>query len=258
MVDKKSENNNDENEKNDSVTEDDFQNVADQIGDSKAEESESESENAETDEELVDEEEVLEEEGTVAKVKKAQQKAKALDAEKKEILEELQRTKADALNAKKRYEEEKNLAVEKANVKFVESLLPLCDSFHMAMDNTAVWEQVDEKWRKGVEGIRLQLDAVLKQYNVATDKPENENFDPKKHEALEEKVVSKESEHEKILEVVQVGYIMCIGDREILVRPARVIVGKYQDETTQKATDSKVDKEENKNEVDKKKEVDEK
>lgn len=237
MVDNKNDTTEKESNIDDTVTEADFENVAKQI----KQEDTSENNEEESQEEIVNEDEVVQEEGAASKMKKMQHKAKALDTEKKQILEELQRCKADSLNAKKRYEEEKSTAVDRSQVKFIESLLPLCDSFHMAMGNTEVWQQVDEKWRKGIEGIRMQLDAVLKQYNVETQEPLGEEFDPKKHEALSEQEVDKAEDHGKILQLVQVGYLMRMGDKETLVRPARVIVGVYNGTSEAATKDTETD-----------------
>jgi molecular chaperone GrpE len=154
-----------------------------------------------------------------------QQKLKALrtklhDAEvaKRESLEELQRTKADFLNSKKRLQDEQYVAVKRKEDAFVSALLPLADSFYMAMKDEAAWNAIDESWRKGVEGIHQQLKRILDGYNVVAIDPVGEHFDPNRHEAVS--TAEHDGEPEIVLAVVQVGY-----EREgAVLRPAKVVI----------------------------------
>lgn len=178
-----------------------------------------------TDELLEDDDAVTTEQAARDKLKKLRSQLDAVTKEKQDIHEQLQRAKADHLNARKRLETEKQEGIERAQVRFIENLLPVCDSFRMAMSNHAVWEQVDEQWRKGVEGILSQLNAVLDTYQVQTLNPNDEPFDPHKHEALSEQPVSNEEEVNTVCQVIQPGYEATINGNVHLVRPARVVVG---------------------------------
>jgi molecular chaperone GrpE len=164
------------------------------------------------------------------KVKKLKTQLNDAATEKQNLQEELQRTKADHLNARRRIENEKTAAIERAQVAFLADLLPLCDSFRMAKQNHAAWEQVDEQWRKGFEGIESQLNAVLEQYNVCVIGAIGETFNPQQHEALQEKTVDNPADVNTIREVVQPGYSATINETEHLIRPARVVVGTAQTE----------------------------
>jgi len=160
------------------------------------------------------------------KLKTLREKLKNCETEKRNTLEETQRIKADFLNAKRRLEIEKIQDREQAKIDFIEKLLPLCDSFFMAMSNKEVWNKVDESWRKGVEGINAQLQGILSQYSVKAVNPQGEVFDHNKHEALSTTPVSDEKEQDKIQAVIQVGYEMVGNDgNTTLIRPARVIIG---------------------------------
>lgn len=160
------------------------------------------------------------------KLKSLREKLKRCDAEKKAILEETQGIKADFLNARRRLEEEKKRDRELAKIDFLERLLPLCDSFYMAMSNREVWNKVDESWRKGIEGINSQLQGILTDYSVKTLNPQGEEFDHNKHEALSTVPVTDKKEQDKVQVVIQMGYEMTGSDgRLILIRPARVIIG---------------------------------
>ena len=156
-------------------------------------------------------------------------KLKVCDQEKREILEETQRVKADFLNARRRLEEERLKDRERAVTNHVERLLPMCDSFQMAMADKEGWDKADANWRKGVEGIYSQLQSILNSYNVRIINPIGQTFDPYKHEALSNITVNDEKQHDKIISVIQMGYEIQRADGMIeIVRPARVAIGVYE------------------------------
>lgn len=155
------------------------------------------------------------------KQKVLRQKLKACEKEKLEHLDALQRTKADFLNSKRRLEEQTKRDVERATLRTLEQLLPLADSFDMAMANTEVWERADEVWRKGIEGIYSQLQSILKSHNVIAIDKTGETFNPHIHEAITEVPVDDEVAKGTIIAIVQKGYTC----GETVIRPARVAVG---------------------------------
>lgn len=162
-----------------------------------------------------------------AKIKKLRDELKACEAEKRTIQEETQRARADFLNARKRLEEERQQDKYRGIKNHVENLLPLCDSFNMAMSNKESWENVDKSWRIGIESIKRQLDGLLASYGVTPIHPLGEMFDPNNHEALKTTPVDDEDKHHKILSVIQYGYSMTNGTDTEILRPARVEVGEY-------------------------------
>ncbi len=161
------------------------------------------------------------------KLKDLRAKLKACEAEKMEHLEALQRAKADFLNARKRVEEERLRDRERSIIAHVEELIPLYDSFAMAMQNQTVWEAVDKNWRVGIEGIFAQLQGLLASYNVRIERPIGEVFDPQKHEALKNEVVADQADHDRILSVIQDGFTRGSKGEAITIRPARVVVGTF-------------------------------
>jgi molecular chaperone GrpE (heat shock protein) len=44
-----------------------------------------------------------------------------------------------------------------ANERLIDGLIPVLDSFELAMNNKEVWEKTDKNWRVGVESIAGQL-----------------------------------------------------------------------------------------------------
>ncbi len=175
-----------------------------------------------TDSELVDDEITAEQ-----KIKKLRNKLEELTDKNRELQEEVQRTKADFLNARRRLEEDQQNDRRRSIIKAVETLLPLADSFYLAMLDKAAWEKGDEKWRKGVEGIKNQLDGILRSYGTKSFSPENEQFDPNRHDAMSMVSVSDQALHHRVLSVMQLGYEIADGETSMIVRPARVTVGEY-------------------------------
>lgn len=179
-------------------------------------------------EEMVDDTELEDiEENSTGKIKKLQQKLKASEQEKMELLESLQRAKAEFLNAKRRLEEEKLNDRQRAITDQVEKLLPMCDSFHMAMSNKEAWGNTDSTWRKGIESIYNQLQSILTSYGVKEVTPLGEEFDPNKHEAMTNVPVDSKELHHKVVSVIQNGFVRTHNGKEQLIRPARVTVGEY-------------------------------
>lgn len=162
------------------------------------------------------------------KLKKLREKLRVCDEEKRQYLEDLQRTKADFLNARRRLEEERARDKERVINNVIDDLLPLCDSFYLAMKNATVWESVSKDWRLGIEGIKNQLDSILSRYQVSPIDPTGENFDPIRHEAVSNVPVESPEQDHLIVEVIQLGYERKINDEVVTIRPARVIVGQYQ------------------------------
>jgi molecular chaperone GrpE len=169
------------------------------------------------------------EENSTQIIKKLKAQLKECEKEKQEHHENLQRAKAEFLNAKKRIEDEKLYDRDRAVRNQIEKLLPMCDSFHMAMSNKAAWESIDPTWRKGVESIYNQLQTILTSYGVKEFNPEGEVFNPELHEAMTNVTVSDKEQHGTVVNVVQNGFIREHKDTTELIRPARVTVGEFSE-----------------------------
>lgn len=163
-----------------------------------------------------------------SKVKSLQAKLKACEAEKTKSQDDLQRAKADFLNARRRLEEEREREKDKLITKHIEKLLPLYDSFSMAMNNQEVWNAVDGQWRKGVESIYTQLQRLLTSYGVAEVDPTGEEFNPVEHEAMVEQPVIEEKDNHMIMSVIQKGFVRTVDGKTELIRPAGVAVGVFK------------------------------
>lgn len=173
--------------------------------------------------------EVVAEENQKDIIKSLRDKLKTAEADKRAAQEDLQRNRADFLNARKRLEDERKRDRERSIISHVEELIPLCDSFEMAMSNKEAWEKIDATWRKGVEGIAAQLQGLLTSYKVQTLSPLGATFNPSEHEALSTTPVTDQAAHDTVMIVIQKGYVLEKSDGTLeLIRPARVIIGNFE------------------------------
>lgn len=156
-------------------------------------------------------------------IKKLREKIKALEKEKQEYLDQSLRSRADYMNFKKEVDANKVSDRKFATKRFIEELLPVLDAYDMAQGNKDAWEAVDKNWRMGIEYIFSQLRQVLEREGVTQHGKIGEQFDPNHHESIELVKVTNESEHDKIVRVLQNGYRM----HDSNLRPARVHVGNY-------------------------------
>ena len=150
--------------------------------------------------------------------KKKEDKLKKCIVEKQEYLEGWQRAKADLINAKKDFEEQRKNFVNFAKGDLVIQLIPVLDSFEMAFKKT---DKVPEQWLAGVKHIQNQMMQILEENGVREIDPKGKKFDASVHEAVEMVKVDDKSHESIILEVVQKGYEL----NGKVLREAKVKVG---------------------------------
>lgn len=158
------------------------------------------------------------------KVTKLKQKIKELEAKAQEYLTGWQKDKADFINLRKKDEESKKFLGDVIKQDMIEKLLPVLDSFELAMKNKEAWEKVESNWRMGVEYIHNQLYSTLENQGLVKVYPLGQEFDPTRDEAIEIVPVSDKAEDGKVIEVVQTGYK--VG--QVDIRPPKVKVGEYK------------------------------
>lgn len=126
--------------------------------------------------------------------------------EKQEYLAGWQRAKADLINARKDFGEQKTDLLKYANTDLILQLIPVLDSFEMALKNV---DESDEKlkvWSQGVKHIYSQLMSILESNGVKQINPLNEEFNHELHTSVENVKVDEATEKNIIVEVVQKGY----------------------------------------------------
>lgn len=133
-----------------------------------------------------------------------------------ELTEALQRERADAINIRRRHEEQ--IAGLKSVVKaqVVKDLLPVIDNFERALAHTPK-DLENNEYIKGVQAIVKQFEKALQEVGVKRIKTVGEHFDPHVHEAVS---VEGDGTEEIISEELQSGYTL--GDE--VVRHAMVKV----------------------------------
>ena len=124
-----------------------------------------------------------------------------------ELTLDLQRTRADFENYRKRVEAEKQSAHQMGQAKSVMKLLPVIDTIERAIANVPE-ELADNAWAKGVAGLGKQLDKQLKEIGLEKiDTKPGTLFNPELHQAVQ---FDEEAEGEKevIAEELRAGYIL--------------------------------------------------
>ena len=167
---------------------------------------------------------VVAEDNAIEAVKKLKEKLKNSEKERMEYLTGWQRAKADLVNARKRDEADRQEFMKFANERLIDGLLPVLESFDMAMGNKDAWEKVDKNWRVGVEYIYTQLKKVLADSGLTEINPLGEKFDINRDEATEYVPVTDEADDHKIVAVLQKGYTL--NGRPM--RPPKVKVGEWK------------------------------
>lgn len=134
-----------------------------------------------------------------------------------ELTEALQRERADAINIRRRHEEQINgmRSVIKANV--VRDLLPVIDNFERALKHVPN-DLEGNDFIKGVQGVVKQFEKTLSDLGVERIKTTDEPFDPKYHEAVS--MEEGDGTEEVVSEELQSGYK--IGDEVIRHAMVRV------------------------------------
>lgn len=139
-------------------------------------------------------------------------------AQAREYLDAARRITAEFDNYRKRAAKDREEIIRSSNDKLITELLTIYDDLERALASNAS----KDEFRKGVNQIQLNLEALLKSYGLK-EIPANDKFDPSYHEALS----VGEGEDGKILEVYQKGY--CLGPR--VLRHSKVKVGMKPDTT---------------------------
>ena len=139
----------------------------------------------------------------------------ALQAERDQLFDRLQRLAAEFDNFRKRNAREQAALSDRANERLVKELIPILDDLGRALEAAA--EHEEAKLEDGVRLVHRSLADLLSKEGLAEIDTAGK-FDPHVHEAL----LSQPSDAEEgsVIEVVQKGYKL--GDK--VLRPARVVV----------------------------------
>ena len=138
-----------------------------------------------------------------------------------EYRERLLREAADFENYKKRAARERQDAVTFANESLLQKLMPILDTFEMALAAAAADGAAAQSLQAGVLMVYNQLKSALADAGLEEIDARGKVFDPNLHEAVSQQESAEVPEGE-VLQQIRKGYKF----RNRLLRPAGVIVAK--------------------------------
>ena len=124
-----------------------------------------------------------------------------------ELTEALQRERADAMNIRRRNEEQVASLKNVVKAKVIRELLPVIDNFERALKHVPP-ELEGNDYIKGVSGIVKQFEKTLAEMGVERIKTIGEPFNPRYHEAVQ--MEDGDGTQEVVSDELQAGYR--IGD----------------------------------------------
>lgn len=155
---------------------------------------------------------------TAKKTPKTEKPAEDLQARTDELTADLQRTRADFENYRKRTEQEKANARQSGKMQAIAELLPVVDNIERAIAYVPE-ELADNAWAQSVAGLTKNLEKSLEKLQLRRiDAKPGTTFNPELHQAIA--VEESDGDHEVIAEELQGGYIL--GDS--VLRPSMVKV----------------------------------
>lgn len=155
------------------------------------------------------------EERAEQKIAKMREELSACRREKQEYMDGWQRSKADYVNALKRFEGENKAAEQKGKIRAIELLLPAYDALERAKEHGEV--------PTGFAAIVKQLETAFASLGLIEVGKAGEVFDPSLHEAFGQDPVESEDQDDVITAVLEKGWKA--GD--IVIRAAKVRVGHF-------------------------------
>ncbi len=130
--------------------------------------------------------------------------AKDLQTQVGQLTEALQRERADAINIRRRHEEQIAGLKDMVKAGVIKDLLPVIDNFERALSHVPKDLQGND-YVKGVQGIVKQFEKTLEDIGVKRIKTVGEPFDPHLHEAVS---TEGDGATEIISEELQAGYTL--------------------------------------------------
>lgn len=123
-------------------------------------------------------------------------------AERDDYLDQLQRSRAEFINFRKRSEQERMKLSEIVTANTLAQFLPVLDDFQRAVDAVPE-EDKSSGWVTGITMIEKKFEGILERAGVVAIDALNQPFDPAVHEAV---ASEPESSGSTVVEVYQKGY----------------------------------------------------
>ena len=129
--------------------------------------------------------------------------AQQLAEENANLNEALLRERADAMNVRKRADEDRLKLGSYFKGSVVKELLPVVDNFERALKHVPKDLETND-YIKGIQGVVKQFEQTLARLGVERIKTVGEHFNPELHEAVT--MEEGDGEHEIVSEELQSGY----------------------------------------------------
>lgn len=133
-------------------------------------------------------------------------KVEDLEQQLGELTLDLQRTRADFENYRKRAEIDKSMSRASGRISAISQILPIIDTIERAISHMPE-ELKDNPWSKGIASLSKQLEKLLNDLNIkkilATP---GTHFNPELHEAVQ--FEESDGEKEVVSEELQAGYLL--------------------------------------------------
>ncbi|HEY1645789.1 MAG TPA: nucleotide exchange factor GrpE [Candidatus Saccharimonadales bacterium] len=124
--------------------------------------------------------------GNPKKPKEDSSELKVLKDQLAELTEALKIERADAINIRRRAEEDRLKMANYFKASVIKELLPFIDNFDRALKHLPKTnDKATQDWLQGLSGINKQLEQALTSLNVQRIKTVGEVFDPRYHEAVQ-------------------------------------------------------------------------
>lgn len=122
-----------------------------------------------------------------------------------ELTEALQRERADAINVRRRADEDRAKLGGFYKSIIIKELLPVIDNFERALKNVPK-DLAGNDYIKGIQGVVKQFEVVMARLGVQRIKTVGEHFNPELHEAVS--MEEGDGKHEIVSEELQAGYTL--------------------------------------------------
>jgi len=148
---------------------------------------------------------------------------KKLQEERDTLFEQVARVQADFRNAQKRIESEKAQAIQYANARLIQALIPVVDNFERALEVDPA-KTDPASLLKGMQLVYDQLMQLLRQQHIEVIAPQpGTPFDPNLHQAVMQQPDDRYAQP-TVTQLLQKGYV--VHGRTL--RPAAVAVSKTE------------------------------
>lgn len=146
------------------------------------------------------------------------------DAKLKEYIAAYKQKMAENDEFRARLQKDVEKRVDTATASFLREMLPLMDQLDMALASAGKTSDT-ATLITGLKMIQSGFVRTFAEFGLTEIECEGKMFDPVEAEALQMMPVNEKNKDNTVIEVVQPGFRI----KEMLIRPAKVIVGKYSE-----------------------------